>query len=189
MKRFIHFIYFILCVSYSTVNAQSFDGVSISGDLPTAVAKYRDKGYTVSKYFDQGVLLKGRVSSRPIELYIFVTPKTKKIFKMVAYFEKETSWLSLKSTYSTFYEILSNKYGDPDDKYARFLDPYYEGDGYEMQAVSLDKTLFAAYWFKRDNLTVGVEISKYEQVKLIYENNLMMEIRNKEQADIDSKAF
>lgn len=186
MKKLILILTLFISVN---VSAQSFDGVPISGDLPTAIAKYKAKGYNLSRYVEQGAILKGRVASRDIELYIFTTPKTKKIFKMVIYFDEEISWLSLKSTYNTFYDILSEKYGYPDEKYAKFLDPYYEGDGYELQAVGIEKAIYAAYWFRKDNLTVGVEISKYKQVKLVYENNIMMEIKNKEQSEIERKSF
>jgi hypothetical protein len=187
MKKYILSI--ILLVSVSAISAQSFDGVPISGDLPTAIAKYKAKGYVLSKYIEQGAIIKGRVAGRDIELFVFVTPKTKKVCKVVAFFDEETSWYSLKSTYNTFYDILTEKYGYPDDRYSKFLDPYYEGDGYEMSAVGLDKTLFAAYWYKKDNLTVAVEISKYKQVKLVYENNIMMDIKSKEQSEIESKVF
>jgi hypothetical protein len=186
MKNLILIIALFVSVN---ISAQSFDGVPISGDLPTAVAKYKAKGYSLSKYIEQGAILKGKVAGREIELFVFVTPKTKKVCKMVAFFDEETNWYSLKSTYNTFYEILTEKYGYPDDKFAKFLDPYFEGDGYEMSAVGLDKSLFAAYWYKKDNLTVAVEISKYKQVKLVYENNLMMDIKSKEQSEIESKAF
>lgn len=186
MKNLILIIALFISVN---IFAQSFDGVPISGDLPTAVAKYKAKGYSLSKYIEQGAILKGKVAGREIELFVFVTPKTKKVCKMVAFFDEETSWYSLKSTYNTFYDILTEKYGYPDDKFAKFLDPYYEGDGYELSAVGLDKSLFAAYWYRKDNLTVAVEISKYKQVKLVYENNIMMDIKSKEQSEIESKAF
>ncbi len=170
-------------------NAQSFDGVSISGDLSTAISKYREKGYSVSQYFDQGVKLTGKVASQPIDLYIFTTPKSKKIFKMVVYFRKETSWVALRDSYIRMFTTLSNKYGEPDDYEAKFITPYYLGDGYELQAVELEKIDYHAYWFKRSNLTVGVEISKYKQVKLTYENNLMMDLKDREQAQLENNSF
>lgn len=187
MKNYI--LSFLFAVSFYTVSAQSFDGVPISGDLPTAVAKFKAKGYTIRKYVENGVILDGKVASRNIELFVFVTPKTKKLFKVVAYFDEEISWMSLKSTYEVFYDILTEKYGYPDAKYNKFIDPYYEGDGYELQAVGVEKAIFSSYWFKKDNLTVALEISKYKQVSLTYENNIMMELKKKEQAEIEMRAF
>lgn len=179
----------ILLLSSVYVGAQSFDGVSVSGDLPTAVTKYKAKGYTLTKYIENGAILKGKVAGNLIELYIFNTPKSKKICKVVAYLEKDISWRSLKYNYTKFYDIFVEKYGQPDSKYDFFSSPYEEGDGYELQAVSLEKATFAAYWIKRDNLTTCVEISKFNQVKLTYENNLMMDIRDKEQSEIESNSF
>lgn len=178
-----------LAISVLSISAQSFDGVPISGDLPTAVTRFKSKGYTVKQYFEQGVLLKGRVASTDIELYVFTTPKSKKVFKMVAYLPEETSWVSLKYSYSRMVETLTTKYGEADDSEAKFITPYYSGDGYELQAVELEKTDFHNYWFRRDNLTIGVEISKHKQVKLIYENNIMMELKNKEQKEIENNSF
>ena len=186
MKNLLIAIGFLFSVPASS---QSFDGVPISGDLPTAIAKYKAKGYTVGKYFDQGVKLIGRVANRDIELFILTTPKTKKIFKMTAYFDVETSWYGLNSSYNAILQMLTNKYGTPDDNASKFITPYYLGDGYELQAVELEKIDYHAYWFRRDNLTVGVEISKYKQVKVIYENNLMVALKDKEQTEIENNSF
>lgn len=172
-----------------TIYSQSFDGVPISGDLQTAVTRFKAKGYTVLRYLDQGVQLKGKVANRNFELFIIVTPKTKKIFKMTLYLTEASSWTELRSTYFSMLETLTNKYGEPDDSETKFITPYYLGDGYELQAVALEKTDYHAYWFRRDNLTVGVEISKFKQVKVIYENVLMIEIKNKEQAEIENNSF
>ncbi len=173
----------------SIVSAQSFDGVPISGDVSTAIAKFKAKGYTVEKTFEQGVKLKGRVASRNIELWIFLTPKSKKVFKMIAYLPEQTSWSGLRETYIEMLTTLQNKYGEPDETEAKFITPYYLGDGYELNAVRLEKIDYHAYWFRRDNLTVGVEISKYSQVKLIYENNIMMDLKDKEQGEIERNSF
>jgi hypothetical protein len=175
-------------ISFSSFS-QSFDGVPISGDLPTAIAKFKVKGYVLDKYVANGVIMKGRVANSPVELFILTTPKSKRVFKMVAFLDEQTSWVSLKSEYYKYKNILTEKYGNSDETYDFFSQPYYEGDGYELSAVGLEKATFAAYWFKRDNLTLGVEISKFKQVKLVYENNQMMEIKNKEQAEVESNSF
>lgn len=183
-------LFIALAILFSTATfGQTFDGVPISGDLNTTISKFRAKGYTIANTFEQGVKLKGRVASREIELFVFVTPKTRKVFKMVVYLAEESSWYSLRQTYIDMLTSLKNKYGEPDDTEAKFITPYYLGDGYELQAVELEKLDYHAYWFRRDNLTVGVEISKYKQVKLTYENNLMMDLKNKEQAEIENNSF
>jgi hypothetical protein len=49
MKQFITIA--ILFISIN-VFGQQFDGVNISGDLPTAIAKYKGRGYTFEKFID-----------------------------------------------------------------------------------------------------------------------------------------
>jgi hypothetical protein len=183
-------LFIALAILTSTASfGQTFDGVSISGDLPTAVSRFKAKGYVLSNTFEQGVKLKGRVAGRNIELFIFVTPKSKKVFKMIAYLPEQTSWSALRDTYIEILTTLQNKYGEPDETEAKFITPYYLGDGYEINAVRLEKIDYHAYWFRRDNLTVGVEISKFSQVKLIYENNIMMDLKDKEQGEIERNSF
>lgn len=186
MKKLI--IIALLSISLASYS-QSFDGVPISGDLPTAIAKFKAKGYTFDQYTTNGAILKGRVANTPVQVFILVTPKSKRVFKMVAFFNEETSWYSLKSDFFKYQNLLTEKYGTPDEKYANFVSPYYEGDGYELQAVGLDKVNYAAYWFRRDNLTLGVEISKYKQIKLIYENVELINLKDKEQTEIEANSF
>ena len=182
------FLLVFLFVSVSCYS-QSFDGVPISGDVSTAISRLKAKGYVVLKYYPQAVRLSGKVANRNLELWVFSTPISKKVFKMIAYLPEQSSWYSLRISYSSMLETLINKYGQPDDYANTFITPYYEGDGYELQAIELEKMDYHAYWFKRNNLTVGVEISKFKQVKLSYENNLMMDVKDREQTQIENNSF
>lgn len=177
--------------TFLSINAfsQSFDGVAISGDLPTAVAKYKAKGYKVSESFESGVSLKGLVANREVELMLFVTPKSKTLFKAVVFMPKLENWYDLKDDYNRYLEILSDNYGKPKDSYTMFNSPYKEGDGYEMTAVVNDKCAYAAYWFDLDNSNISLQISKYKQVRIAYENIKNMTLRDKEKSDIEKNVF
>lgn len=187
MKKTLLFIAFAFVMNFSF--SQSFDGVSISGDLPTAVARYKVKGYTLTKYIDNGAILKGKIMSTEIELFILVTPKTKRVFKVVAYLNEDISWTSLKSTYMRFLGILTDKYGNPDGSYESFTTPYYEGDGYELSAVGLEKVNYSAYWLNKSEMNIGVEISTFKQVKITYENKELMSLKRTEQSQIEANSF
>jgi hypothetical protein len=186
MKKFLTAIALFFVFS---ANAQVFDGVSVSGDLPTAIAKFKEKGYVFKKYVENGAILNGKVGYRDIELYIFVTPKSKKIFKFNIYFEEQSTWSNLKYDYDKYYEIFKEKYGAPDSEYSFFSSPYEAGDGYEMTAVQLEKATFAAYWLKRSNITVAVTISKWKQVQLTYENDTNTDLKKKELTMIENNSF
>jgi hypothetical protein len=180
----------VLALIFSfTINAQVFDGVSVSRDLATAVSKFKVKGYKLRKYIENGVIIDGKVGNRNIELFIFVTPKSKKIYKFTLYFEEQTTWSSLKGDYDKYYEIFKEKYGKPDEDYSFFSNPYEAGDGYEMTAVKLEKAIFSAYWFKRENTTIAISISKYKQVEITYENDTNMNLKKKEISVIENSIF
>jgi hypothetical protein len=186
VKNYILFLAISVC---SFAYGQSFDGVPISGDLSTSISKFKQKGYTLSKYDDNGVIMKGKVANENVEVFIFTTMKTKVVFKLSVYFDEQSSWRSLKSQYDRFYEVLKGKYGEPDNFYTGFDDPYYEGDGYEMSAVALDKCKYSAYWLKKDNLSLAIEISKWKQINMSYENNENMELHKKERLELQKNSF
>ena len=183
----------IIVIVFSSVfaSAQSFDGVPISGDLITTITRFKAKGYTLKEYTNTGgAIMLGKVAFSNVELFISVTPKTKKVFKVSVYFDEERTWANLKSVYNKYFDILTEKYGSPDSKYATFETPYYEGDGYEMTAVGAEKCIYFAMWLMpQDNLNVAVKISEFKQVQLIYENAEMIKIKSKEIAELENKSF
>jgi hypothetical protein len=68
----------------------------------------------------------------------------------------------------------------PTSNYDNFLSPYKDGDGYEMQAVEKDKTNIAAFWLGLSGANYSIEISKYKQVKIAYENETNGRLNNRE---------
>jgi hypothetical protein len=186
MKRLLTAVALFFVLS---ANAQVFDGVPVSGDLTTTIAKFKAKGYVFKKFVDNGAILTGKVSFRDVELYIFVTPFTKKVFKFTIYLEEKDTWSSLRFDYEKYYTIFKEKYGEPDTEYSFFSSPYESGDGYEMTAVKSGKATFSAFWLNRDNLSVVVSISKWNQVELTYENDINTELRAKEVKIIENKSF
>lgn len=182
----------IIVIVFSSIfaSAQSFDGVPISGDLPTAITRYEAKGYVLNSQDKNFAILKGRVASiYNVELYVYVTPKSKKVCKVVAFMDKESAWHNMKSQYEKFVNIIKDKYGKPDNTYNQFISPYYDGDGYEMTAVANEKCIFSSIWFNRNNTNIMVEISKYSQVKLVYENDENMELMSREKQSIENVSF
>lgn len=178
---------FLTSISYS----QSFDGVPISGTLQEATTKFKAKGYILKETLDHGngVIMKGKVNLQPIELWIFCTPTSKKVFKMNVFFDAQISWSSIKSEYERYKDILTNKYGEPDSQYDFFVKPYYEGDGYEMSAISLEKCTYASFWLNKNNLSIHLLISKYKQVEISYQNDEMLIIAKSEFEKINQKSF
>lgn len=169
--------------------SQTFNGVPISGKLKSAVDSFKTRGFKYVDSSDNVVIMKGEVTGKPFELYIFTTPKSKQVCKVAGYFDEIDSWYVLEADYNSIVNILTQKYGKPENKYASFYKPYYKGDGYELQGLAAGKVSYATYWFNKENLNISVSISKFKMIKVDYENAELMDINTKEKTEIANKVF
>lgn len=189
MKKLIVLIgVFILYVS---AFGQNFNGIAIDGNLNDFVAKMKSKGYQYVRSVESGtVIMSGMLNGDQVEFWISGTPKTKKVWKLSIYFSKVNTWYSIKNDYDKSKEILAAKYGQPDKVYEFFSDPYYDGDGYEMTAVKIEKATFASYWInERDGYNIGVSISKFCQIRISYENSKNYALLDQERNQINNATF
>jgi hypothetical protein len=133
--------------------------------------------------------MKGKASNDEVELYIFVTPKSRIVWKFAVYLNEETSWYSIKSDYEKYLGLLEEKYGEAKSKYNFFIRPYYEGDGYEVSAVKLDNCRYAAFWDDVNGLNLNISISKYMQIEIDYESVKNVAIKTKELEELNKRTF
>lgn len=187
MKKII--ILALACIMLNTVTAQSFDGVSIRGSLSSVVANFKAKGYSLRNTKENYAVLDGFVGNKPVEVFVFTTPITKVVFKVNVYLPKKESWASLKNEYLDFVLLFKEKYGQWSNTYNDFVNPYEEGDGYEMSAVELEKTNFMTIWMNNGNANYGVQITKFKQVMIIYENAINTEIMDNERKRLNKNSF
>lgn len=179
-------VFFLLT---SVAQSQTFDGVKIDGKLSNAIMAYRTKGYVLQQSEETFAVMSGKVAGNKIELYIFTTPKTHVVCQVKVYLPKQTSWSAIKREYQMFVDLFAEKHGRPDNSYNTFKNPYYEGDGYEMTAVSTGNTLYGSFWLNRNNLSTAVMISRFEQVELSYENDANMNINKRESDEMMLNSF
>jgi len=187
MKTLIVIATFVLLTLKS--NSQQFYGVNISGPLPTAIEKFKQKGFVLKTTLDMGVIMKGRIVNQDVSLFIFITPKTKMVFKMVVYFDELNSFDGLYSQYDKMVSTLTQKYGEPDFVEEKFITPYELGDGYELTALEVEKCLYSTTWLYKNNLNVQVQISKYKQLKVTYENDILSDQKDKEEEMLKSNIY
>jgi len=181
-------IIFLLLITISVKSfSQSFNGVEISGNISAAVEKFKLKGFKLSKKEENIYIMSGVLFNEQIELFLFATPITRQYAKCVVYFP-ESSWYSLKRDYTKFVNLFDEKYGYHTSQYEFFSDPYYEGDGYELNALMLDKCTYATFW-ELAKVSMSVSISKYKQVKLVYENTSIMNALQTERQKQQSRIF
>jgi hypothetical protein len=184
MKKIILFL--LITISIKSFS-QSFNGVEISGNISAAVEKFKLKGFKLSKKEDNVYIMSGDLFNEQVELLLFATPITRQYAKCVIFFP-EKSWLSLKRDYNKFVNLFDEKYGSHSSQYEFFTEPYYEGDGYELSALALEKCIYTTYWVQL-RASMSVEISKYKQIKLTYENNDIMNLLQEERQKQQTRIF
>lgn len=166
-----------------------FLGIEVDGKRDEVIQKFKAKGFIVDGDIEGNVVsMKGSVGNRNFELNIVSTPKTKVVWKFAVYLPKQSTWNSLLDDYTRFKMTLTDKYGNPEKSFDFFSSPYKLGDGYEMTAVAEEKAHYASYWNWKDYV-LSIDISKWKQVKIAYENTNNAKLREKEQKDIDSNIF
>lgn len=66
--------------------------------------------------------------------------------------------------------VLSEKYGAPSKDFEFFQNPYYDGDGYETQAIRLGKGHFTSVWEDGGKESLLLEITEALTVHVNYES-------------------
>ena len=144
-----------------------FRGVPINGHIDNFVAKMKTLGYVVEDRDSDGATMTGKFTNRPVTLYVFCSPKSKTVYSVALSFQKQSSWTSLKSRYLEYKELYTSKYGVPQNEMGKFTSPYYEGDGYEIQALKLGKCKYASL-FEKSNGSIMITLSDDSCLLLYY---------------------
>jgi hypothetical protein len=184
MKKVALAIVAVLMIAFSY--AQDFMGVKVDGKIDDVIRNMSAKGFTVVKKSPDNTYLKmkGKVGGENIEFAAVFTSVSKVCWKFVIYFDKDNSWYSLKAQYNKMLTMLTEKYGKPTDEFAFFTKPYYDGDGYELTALAVEKAHYAAYW-----KNLSLEISKFKQVSIGYENPDNIVKKDEEANRVNKNAF
>lgn len=170
--------------------SQSFDGVAIDGELSKAISKYKEKGYELFNKEKDMAALKGRAAGKEITLVLITTPKSKIICRAGVFLPIREDWQTLKDDFEKYKEILTNKYGKPTSIYETFKEPYIDGKGNEMTAVTDKKCQYAAYWLDdKNNTNIALEIFYLKQIQITYDNVKNVMIRDKEKLEIEKSVF
>lgn len=179
----------LICALSVSCFGQEFLGIKVDGTKQEVINKFIAKGFkkkSLPSGNDDVTSMEGTYSGTKYEVNIVNSPISKKVWKIAVYLPEQVSWYSLKAEYNRYLEMLTSKYGEPTNSYSFFSSPYYEGDGYELSALRLEKCNYSAYWL---DVVVSVEISKYKQIKISYENKVNSAIDDQEREKINKNIF
>lgn len=158
----------------------TFKDISMDCNLTTFVSKLKAKGYTTTLIQEDAAVLSGSFAGKDdCTIVVLCTSVSKLVWKVGVIFPKRTSWSSLKSEYNSFKESYTQKYGSP-KSYEFFSDPYYEGDGYELQAIGLDKCTYASF-FSTPLGGIILKIDSDKCVSVSYEDEINVKIKRSEE--------
>lgn len=166
--------------SFAQSSHLEFKNIPIDGKLSDFVSKLEKEGFVFKKYArDYVAVMEGVFAGNYATIYILATPESKIVWKVTAGYNEKESWNSLKSDYLEIRSLYTTKYGAP-EHFEFFSKPYYEGDGYELQALRKEKCTYASF-YSLPLGTVVVEITQFCKVQVGYEDKSNYEIKKKEE--------
>ena len=160
--------------------------IPIEGSATSFISKLKAAG--LKHYSGSGVdeILTGTFAGMSDCYFVFAaSDKTKTIFRVGIMTDSAVSWSSLKSKYNRIKEDYAKKYPEY-NSYEFFEDPYYAGDGYELQALRKEKCTYATFYHTPEgSITVEMKASSYSEgyVVITYEDNLSYEKAKSERGE------
>ena len=179
----------LICLFSLTALAQEhlkFKGVPINGSLSSFVSAMKAKGLTISpldsKY--DSTIMDGDFAGMSDCQFIIIATKNNVPAKVIVVGPAVKSWYSLKGDYKKLKESLTAKYPNAVVKsYEFFMDPYYDGDGYELSAISLEKCIYCTYYTMPEG-SITLELSGTSSsncfIRLVYEDEINFQKRMEE---------
>ena len=81
--------------------------------------------------------------------------------------------------YDEIKERIGNKYHKADKEFEYYKDPYFKGDGYEIQAISNGLGNIASYWFfkeKENKNILSLSVTTNIEIEILFENEILMNV-------------
>lgn len=174
---------FIACFVLSAQEHIKIKNIPIDGTASSLSAKLRATGLTKHPEYPDGSVLKGPFAGMSDCVFVIAGSKTSKTaFRVGVMTDEYKSWLSVKNQYENIVDSYAKKYSLY-ASHSTFLSPYFEGDGYEMQALGKEKCIYSSL-FEAPGGTVTIEIKgngNFAYIYIMYEDNENFQIAKREQ--------
>ena len=145
-----------------------FMGIEMNCAVDIAMLDLEKKGFEIIDIRKEGYIMSGKFIDRNALVTLHATPKTNLFYRANIFFNEHTSWYSLKSEFLEVVKYYKAKYKSISSS-RTFIDTYYEGDGYELQGVSMDKCFYYER-FEAEGGKISIEISDMKRVQIRYED-------------------
>ena len=120
-------------------NHIKFKGIPVNGTVQQVRAKIINAGFV-----PDGEPLVGKFAGLKVKVYVGGDDNTNLAYSVIVVSDEEKSWGTLKQKYLKVREMYIQKYGEPTKDMQTFGDPYYEGEGDELEATENHKCLYSS---------------------------------------------
>lgn len=155
-----------------------FMGIELNNAVDIAMLDLQKKGFELLDIRKEGYALSGKFMNRKATIMLHATPKSNNIYKVSIFFDEEKSWYGLKSEFLNIVKSYRAKYKCIDSG-RTFLEPYYEGDSFELQGVVKDKCCYFDKYLTEGG-TIYIEISDLKCIKIQYKDSFNSKLNEKE---------
>lgn len=145
-----------------------FMGIEMNCAVDIAMLDLKKKGFEIIDIRKEGYIMSGKFIDRNALVTLHATPKTNLFYRANIFFNEHTSWYSLKSEFLEVVKYYKAKYKSISSS-RTFIEPYYEGDGYELQGVSMGKCFYYER-FEAEGGKISIEINDMKRVQIRYED-------------------
>lgn len=172
------FLFCIMSLSAQT-ERMKFMGIPIAGSPIQMGEKLKAKGFVFKEKISNHIReYSGTFAGSNVVVDVVSTSNV--VWKILVEYPEASSFSRLESDYEDMVGQFKKKYGEPTEHFEFFSKPYYKGDGYEMQALRLDKCNYASYW-EKENGTICVEMSKGGHLWIGYEDKVGVREKNQKE--------
>ena len=158
-----------------TSEHMSFKGVPIDGTLNEYVAKMKQSGFQYLGAEDGTALLNGDFAGyKNCHVAVTTLKKIDLVHKIGVIFPNQETWSRLSSNYSDLKQMLTEKYGNPNDEAELFdVKPYQLplDDNMKMHQVGMDNCKFYTVWKTgKGDIELSIDHSGFTScfVKVVY---------------------
>lgn len=188
-QRIIYLLFLLLLINVSSYSQEhlKFKNIPIDGNIDDFASELIKQGFSKSEEesIKNIIILNGEfINKKNCEIYIIGTKKSYLTWRINIILPKEISWISLKESYFEIKKQYQSKYGSG-ESFEYFSEPYFEGDGYELQALRKEKCTYSSYWkLESGIISLKISTSDSNSISIAYQDTQNSDIMRKEKEAI-----
>lgn len=159
-------------VTPNSGNHFEFKGIVINGSKDEVADALQKQGYEFVDGGEDGILLNGKFAGIDnCQILVNASQHTHQTYSVSVFTPEALTWWSVKADYDRIKEMLRKKYGRPSSSTEFFSDPYDEGDGYELTALSTGNAMFVTSYSSK-NGDITLHITQGAQLLITYKDKI-----------------